>query len=173
VLAARACGWSRGSDDSRFRASISRIWIVRRSRRDARSLSDRSDAAYAAQVFDGRRRSSAMEDELQSRSHRSISLAVVASASGGGHAGDTSADADFHTERSLTLAVDPFAWEALEEESAQQGVSVEELVSFSILYYLADSDSGRIARRLPQPTAASGAGQLLVGTSHETRKQRS
>jgi hypothetical protein len=73
---------------------------------------------------------------------------------GGVHAGDAGADSDLHTARSLTLNVDTFAWEALEEESAQQGVPVEELVCFSILYYLADIDSGRIARRLPQPTAA-------------------
>jgi len=116
-----------------------------------------------------------MEDELQSRSRRAIPLAVVASHSavGGVHAGDAGADSEFHTARSLTLHMDRFAWEALEDESAQQGVSVEELVSFSILYYLADSDSGRIARRLPQPTAAREAGQLLVSAMQETRKQRS
>ncbi len=31
------------------------------------------------------------------------------------------------------------------------GVSVEELASYAVLYYLADGDSGRIARRLPPP----------------------
>jgi hypothetical protein len=28
------------------------------------------------------------------------------------------------------------------------GVSVEELVSYAVLYYLADRDSGRLARRI-------------------------
>jgi len=54
------------------------------------------------------------------------------------------ADAD----RSLNLPMDVFAWEAVREESARLGVSVEELVAFSVLYYLADVDSGRVARRI-------------------------
>jgi hypothetical protein len=53
--------------------------------------------------------------------------------------------------RKLSLDLDAFAWEALEEEAAQLGVSVEELASFSVLYYLADRDSGRIVRRVPPP----------------------
>jgi hypothetical protein len=44
--------------------------------------------------------------------------------------------------------MDVFAWETVEEESARLGVSVEELVAFSVLYYLADVDSGRVARRI-------------------------
>jgi hypothetical protein len=47
------------------------------------------------------------------------------------------------------LRLDGFAWEAVEEESDRLGVSVEELARFSVLYYLADLDSGRIARRIP------------------------
>jgi hypothetical protein len=53
------------------------------------------------------------------------------------------------SERSLMLYFDDFAWKAIEEESAQLGVSVRELATFAILYYLADLDSGRIARRVP------------------------
>jgi hypothetical protein len=79
-------------------------------------------------------------------------------------AGDTGADSDVHASRSLTLDVGTFAWGALEEESAQQGVSVEELVSFSILYYLADIDSGRIARRFPRPSTTPSA--LKVNRRH-------
>ncbi len=48
----------------------------------------------------------------------------------------------------MTLRLDDFAWEAIEQESAELGVSVEELIVFSVLYYLADVDSGRIARRI-------------------------
>lgn len=61
-----------------------------------------------------------------------------------------SGDPDARATRSLTLDIDAFAWEGLNEEGAQLGVSVEELARFSILYYLADCDSGRIARRPPQ-----------------------
>jgi hypothetical protein len=49
-----------------------------------------------------------------------------------------------------------FAWEAVEEESARLGVSVEEFVAYATLYYLADVDSGRISRRIsgsPYPDA--------------------
>jgi hypothetical protein len=56
--------------------------------------------------------------------------------------------ADIDVDRGLSLPVDAFAWEALEEESARLGVSIEELVAFSVLYYLADVDSGRVARRI-------------------------
>ncbi len=58
---------------------------------------------------------------------------------------------DPHVARRLTLALDRFTWEALEQEAARQEVSVAELASFAVLYYLADGDSGRIARRLPPP----------------------
>jgi hypothetical protein len=44
--------------------------------------------------------------------------------------------------------MDAFAWQAAEEESQRLGVSVEELVVFAVLYYLADLDSGRVARRI-------------------------
>ncbi len=57
---------------------------------------------------------------------------------------------DAHAAHRLTLDLDSFAWEALAEESAQLSVSIEELASFAVLYYLADRDSGRIARRLPR-----------------------
>jgi hypothetical protein len=51
--------------------------------------------------------------------------------------------------RTLVLELDKFAWEALAEQSAELAVPVDELVTFSVLYYLADRDSQRIARRLP------------------------
>lgn len=41
------------------------------------------------------------------------------------------------------------AGDALASESERLGVSIEELATFSVLYYLADLDSGRIARSLP------------------------
>jgi len=51
--------------------------------------------------------------------------------------------------RRLALRLDTFAWEALEQESTRLGVSEEELVAFALMYYLADVDSGRIARVPP------------------------
>lgn len=57
--------------------------------------------------------------------------------------------------RALVLELDAFAWEALTEESAALAVPIDELVAFSVLYYLADRDSQRIARRLPAALRAS------------------
>ncbi len=51
--------------------------------------------------------------------------------------------------RPLELQLDSFAWAALEQEAAQQGVSVRELATFALLYYLADVDSGRVSRQRP------------------------
>lgn len=49
----------------------------------------------------------------------------------------------------LELDLEAFTWRALEQEADRMGLSVEELVRFSVAYYLADCDSGRIARQLP------------------------
>lgn len=54
----------------------------------------------------------------------------------------------------LVLMLDDFTWEAAVEEADRLGVAIENLVHFSLLYYLADRDSGRIARRLPDSLAA-------------------
>jgi len=53
-----------------------------------------------------------------------------------------------HGERSLSLRMDGFAWQAIEEQCERLGVSVEEFVTFSTLYYLADLDSGRVSRQI-------------------------
>ncbi|HWY90655.1 MAG TPA: hypothetical protein VNY31_08290 [Solirubrobacteraceae bacterium] len=50
--------------------------------------------------------------------------------------------------RSLGLRLDEFAWEAIQHESTSLGVSEEELIAYAVLYYLADVDSGRVARRI-------------------------
>lgn len=58
-------------------------------------------------------------------------------------------DADgpgLETKQRLEVPLDDFAREAVEQESARLGVTVEEVVTFAVLYYLADLDSGRIAR---------------------------
>lgn len=58
--------------------------------------------------------------------------------------------------RNVEVALGEFAWEALEAESVRLGVDARELFEFALLYYLADVDSGRIAReirRSPPPAA--------------------
>ena len=50
--------------------------------------------------------------------------------------------------RSVTVRLEGFAAEAVGEEADRLGVSADELVNFSVLYYLADVDSGRIARQI-------------------------
>ena len=59
----------------------------------------------------------------------------------------------------MAVQLDGFAAEAIDEEAGRLGVSVDELVSFSVLYYLADVDSGRIARKIitsPYPDSDPG-----------------
>jgi hypothetical protein len=57
-------------------------------------------------------------------------------------------------DRRLTLTLSGFAWEAMERESASMDVPIEELINFAVMYYIADADSGRIARRPYAPTSA-------------------
>ena len=49
----------------------------------------------------------------------------------------------------LEVRLDRFVQEALSGECERQGLTSQELVEFAIAYYLADLDSGRIARRVP------------------------
>jgi hypothetical protein len=57
----------------------------------------------------------------------------------------------------LTVRLDAFAWHALEEESAKQEMTPEELARHAVLYYLADLDSGRLARHVPGERASRRA----------------
>ena len=50
-------------------------------------------------------------------------------------------------EHTLRLRLDSFTWELIMSDAASEGITAEELVTFSVMYYLADVDSGRIARR--------------------------
>jgi hypothetical protein len=58
------------------------------------------------------------------------------------------------------LRLDGFAHDALMEESSQLGVAVDDLAVFAILYYLADLDSNRIARRIPAATRSLAGGDI-------------
>ncbi|HXB63897.1 MAG TPA: hypothetical protein VNV42_03365 [Solirubrobacteraceae bacterium] len=64
------------------------------------------------------------------------------------------------------LGLDGFMRDALDHEATRLGVPIEELVRFAVLYYLADLDSGRIARQWPPPRFPEEAhplGKLLDG----------
>jgi hypothetical protein len=62
---------------------------------------------------------------------------------------DGSGEPDTRVLHELRVGLDRFTHEALQQEAALLDVSIEEFVRFAVLYYLADHDSGRIARRLP------------------------
>lgn len=51
-------------------------------------------------------------------------------------------------EQEVAVTLQSFAREALLLECERLGVSEEELIRFAVMYYLADLDSGRIARRI-------------------------
>jgi hypothetical protein len=57
----------------------------------------------------------------------------------------------------LGLELDAFGREMLAQQCAELGVSEQELVRFALLYYLADLDSGRISRSIPQSPVPPGA----------------
>ncbi len=48
----------------------------------------------------------------------------------------------------LQLSLDEDLWAALEAEAAEQGVSVDVLVSHALLYYVAEADAGEITQRI-------------------------
>jgi hypothetical protein len=56
---------------------------------------------------------------------------------------------DGRPSQDLVLRLNEFTRDALMEESDRLGVSTDDLAVFAILYYLADLDSKRIARRIP------------------------
>jgi hypothetical protein len=58
------------------------------------------------------------------------------------------------------LDLDAFAWEALKGEASQMAITMEELARFAVLYYLADQDSGRTARRIPSQAAGDSSRTL-------------
>lgn len=59
---------------------------------------------------------------------------------------NTSPEDDRRNEE-ITIRLRGFSVLALEAESLRLGVSVDELAAFAVSYYLADVDSGRIARQ--------------------------
>ncbi|MEA2335884.1 MAG: hypothetical protein QOG40_2374 [Solirubrobacteraceae bacterium] len=68
-------------------------------------------------------------------------------------------------QRGLQLRLDRFAWRAIGEECSRLGISAEELSEFAVLYYLADLDSGRIARQLPGYAGKAGSARAVAGAA--------
>jgi hypothetical protein len=66
----------------------------------------------------------------------------------------TPEELDGRPSRELRVELDAFTHEVLEQEAAELEITVEEFVRFAALYYLADLDSGRIARHLPSSRPA-------------------
>jgi hypothetical protein len=48
----------------------------------------------------------------------------------------------------LKVELDDQTWDALKDEAADQGVSVETLAVHAVMYFLADVDSGRVGAQL-------------------------
>lgn len=67
----------------------------------------------------------------------------------------------------MTIELEGFTAEVIDQEADRLGISAERLVSFSVHYYLADVDSGRIGARVAKgPLGAEAdlfAESLLAG----------
>ena len=72
-----------------------------------------------------------------------------------------------HAEHTVTLPLDGFAWDALEDEAEREGLAVEQVIGFAVLYYLADHDSGRISRRISASPVRPDPHVLDAGTAPE------
>ena len=59
-----------------------------------------------------------------------------------------SEDDSVRSSRSVTVWLESYAWHAIAQEAAREGLSMDEIVTFAVLYFLADVDSGRISRRI-------------------------
>jgi len=55
----------------------------------------------------------------------------------------------------VEVEFDEFGWEALTDEARRQGVTIEELVVYAAMYYLADADRERFSHRVPRGSGAS------------------
>jgi hypothetical protein len=72
----------------------------------------------------------------------------------------------------IQLELDGFAASAVEQQAADLGVRVEDIVGFSVLYYLADLDSGRIAREVTTSPYLDTRVESPAMTSHASESQR-
>ena len=69
----------------------------------------------------------------------------------------------------IEIGFGDFTWSRLEKEASRQDVSVEELVTHAVLYFLADLDSNRIARIVPRLGSSDGGSRSgAEGTSRRS-----
>jgi hypothetical protein len=85
----------------------------------------------------------------------------------------SSKDQDVRTERKVTLALEDFAWETIDDEATGGGVTTEELIAFSVLYYLADVDSGRISRQISRSSYSRVLNDHTPGATNRRAGTRS
>jgi hypothetical protein len=57
---------------------------------------------------------------------------------------ETADSGGFRAAMRLTLTLSPFVSEGLTREAKRQQITVEELINYAAVYYLADLDSGRL-----------------------------
>jgi hypothetical protein len=50
----------------------------------------------------------------------------------------------------VTVSLSEFTFSRLNADAEQQGVPIEDLVTYATMYYLADLDSGRTAAKIPR-----------------------
>lgn len=58
----------------------------------------------------------------------------------------------------IPLALEPWAYYALAREARERGMTTEDLAAYAVVYFLADADSGRLARRGPLPDTQPAPG---------------
>jgi len=58
----------------------------------------------------------------------------------------------------IPLSLERWAYYALAREAAERGTSTEDLAAYAVAYFLADADSGRIARHAPLPDTDAAPG---------------
>lgn len=63
---------------------------------------------------------------------------------------DASAAASEPETHVVEVTLGGFAFAELSAEAEREGVTLEELLGHAVMYYLADADSGRVARRFPR-----------------------
>lgn len=54
---------------------------------------------------------------------------------------------------SIPVELDDSTWEALLQEARSQGVDISALAAHAVLYFMADVDSGRVAKRMDDSVA--------------------
>jgi hypothetical protein len=74
--------------------------------------------------------------------------------------------------RVLTIELTDFGYERARKEAERQGVSVEEVVTHAVMYYLADLDSGRAAARIFRDAEAEGGERGEGEQARESRFRR-